>query len=101
MTEKELIKEYVDDHYEYFDYYPIDVEVNGKLYDFKTYWEILDHEASSQEEAEAMADQVKERIYGEPGPWRPLYDGYTLEITSVRPEPDRSCMRPFIPNFDD
>ena len=48
-----------------------------------------------------MADQVKERIYGEPGPWRPLYDGYTLEITSVRPEPDRSCMRPFIRNFDD
>ena len=45
MTEKELIKEYVDDHYEYFDYYPIDVEVNGKLYDFKTYWEILDHDS--------------------------------------------------------
>ena len=44
MTEKELIKESVDDHYEYFDYYPIDVEVNGKLYDFKTYWEILDHD---------------------------------------------------------
>ena len=37
MTEKELIKEYVDDHYKYFDYYPIDVEVNGKIYDFKTY----------------------------------------------------------------
>ena len=44
MTEKELIKEYVDDHYKYFDYYPIDVEVNGKLYVFKTYWEILDHD---------------------------------------------------------
>ena len=44
MTEKELIKEYVDDHYKHFDYYPIDVEVNGKLYDFKAYWEILDHD---------------------------------------------------------
>ena len=61
----------------------------------------MDVEASSQEEAEAMADQVKERIYGEPGPWQPLYDGYTLDITSVRPEPDRSCMRPFIPGYDD
>ena len=63
--------------------------------------ELMIKSCSSQEEAEAMADQVKERIYGEPGPWRPLYDGYTLEITSVRPEPDRSCMRPFIRDFDD
>ena len=28
-------------------------------------------------------------------------DYYDLEITSVRPEPDRSCMRPFIRDFDD
>ena len=61
----------------------------------------MDVEASSQEEAEAMADQVKERIYGESGRWLRLYDGYTLEITSVRAEPDKSCMRPFIPGYDD
>ena len=61
----------------------------------------MDVEASSQEEAEALAEKCTERIYGEPGPWRPLYDGYTLEITSVQPEPDRSCMRPFIPGYDD
>jgi len=61
----------------------------------------MDVEASSQEEAEALAEKCTERMYGEPGPWRPLYDGYTLEITSVRPEPDKSCMRPFIPGFDD
>ena len=61
----------------------------------------MDVEASSQEEAEALAEKCTERYYGEPGPWRPLYDGYTLEITSVRPEPDKSCMRPFIPGFDD
>ena len=61
----------------------------------------MDVEASSQEEAEALADQVNEIIYTEPGPWQPLYDGYTLQITSVRPEPDRSCMRPFIPGYDD
>ena len=44
MTKKELIKEYVDDHYKHFNYYPEDVEVNGKLYDYKTYWKILNHE---------------------------------------------------------
>ena len=61
----------------------------------------MDVHASSQEEAEALADQVNEIRYTEPGPWQPLYDGYTLQITSVRPEPDRSCMRPFIPGYDD
>ena len=68
----------------------------------------MDVHASSQEEAEALAEQCKEQYYtkaitfnGEPSPWQPLYDGYTLQITSVRPEPDRSCMRPFIPGYDD
>ena len=68
----------------------------------------MDVEASSQEEAEAIAEKHKEQYYtkaitlsDEPNPWQPLYDGYTLEITSVRPEPDRSCMRPFIPGYDD
>jgi len=36
------IKDYVDDHKEHFDAYPMDVEVNGKVYDFDEYWEILD-----------------------------------------------------------
>ena len=65
----------------------------------------MDVHASSQEEAEALADQVKEIKYGDKSilldPWKPLYDAFDLEITSVQPEPDRSCMRPFIPNFDD
>ena len=65
----------------------------------------MDVHASSQEEAEAMADQVKEIKYGDESilldPWKPLYDAFDLEITSVQPEPDRSCMRPFIPNYDD
>ena len=65
----------------------------------------MDVEASSQEEAEALAEKCAllkfhERIL-DTGPWRPLHDGYTLEITSVRPEPDKSCMRPFIPGYDD
>ena len=65
----------------------------------------MDVHASSQEEAEALADQVKEIKYGDESillnPWKPLYDAFDLEITSVQPEPDKSCMRPFIPNFDD
>ena len=65
----------------------------------------MDVHASSQDEAEALADQVKEIKYGDESillnPWKPLYDAFDLEITSVQPEPDRSCMRPFIPNFDD
>ena len=36
------IKDYVDDHKAHFDAYPMDVEVNGKVYDFDEYWEILD-----------------------------------------------------------
>ena len=58
-------------------------------------------ELLEEDELKALAEKCTERMYGEPGPWRPLYDGYTLEITSVRPEPDKSCMRPFIPGFDD
>ena len=65
----------------------------------------MDVHASSQEEAEALADQVKEIKYGDESilldPWKPLYDAFDLEITSVRPEPDKSCMRPFIPGYDD
>ena len=55
--------------------------------------------ANSREEA--LADQGKEMKYGKYDPWIPRFDYYDLEITSVRPEPDRSCMRPFIPNYDD
>ena len=65
----------------------------------------MDVHASSQEEAEALADQVKEIKYGDESillnPWKPLYDAFDLEITSVQPEPDISFMIPFIPNFDD
>ena len=36
------IKDYVDDHKENFDAYPMDVEVDDKMYDYDEYWEILD-----------------------------------------------------------
>ena len=36
------IKDYVDDHKEHFDSYPMEVEVDDKVYDFDEYWAILD-----------------------------------------------------------
>ena len=36
------IKDYVDDHKENFDAYPMDVEVDDKIYDYDEYWKILD-----------------------------------------------------------
>ena len=42
--DKELIKEYVDDHYKNFKFYPMDVEVHGKIYDYKSYMEILNND---------------------------------------------------------
>ncbi len=42
MTIKELIKEFVDDHKEHFDCYPMEVEVNDVVYSWDQYWEILE-----------------------------------------------------------
>ena len=36
------IKDYVDDHKKHFDAYPMDVEVDDKVYDYDEYWKILD-----------------------------------------------------------
>ena len=41
MTLKEKIKEYVDDHYKYYAFYPYDVEVDGKLYSYDEYMVII------------------------------------------------------------
>ena len=42
MTTKESIKEYVDDHYKHFGFYPYDVEVDGMVFSHGNYWSILD-----------------------------------------------------------
>ena len=45
MTTKQLkfyIKEYVDDHYKHFGFYPYDVEVDGQVYSYGGYWAILE-----------------------------------------------------------
>lgn len=41
-----LIREYVDDHYNSFGFYPSDVEVNGTIYNYQEYWNFLDEEAA-------------------------------------------------------
>ena len=38
------IKEYVDDHYKYYAFYPYDVEVDGKLYSYEEYMAIIHSE---------------------------------------------------------
>ena len=38
---KRKIKEYVDDHYKYYAFYPYDVEVDGKLYSYDEYMAII------------------------------------------------------------
>ena len=42
MTIKQMIKEYVDDHFKHFGFYPYEVEVNGQVYSYGGYWEILE-----------------------------------------------------------
>ena len=39
---KKLIREYVDDHYENFGFYPYEVEIDGQVYSYGGYWAILD-----------------------------------------------------------
>ena len=41
MTTKEKIKEYVDDHYNHFGFFPCDVEVDNKIYVYEEYMKIL------------------------------------------------------------
>ena len=41
MTIKEKIKEYVDDHFNSFGFYPYDVEVDDKIYSYKDYMKII------------------------------------------------------------
>ena len=43
-TTKELIFEYVHEHYKHFNFYPIDVEVNNIVYSYNEYWKILDQD---------------------------------------------------------
>ena len=63
MTTKEKIKEYVDDHFNCFGFFPCDVEVDGKVYLYEEYRELMkkdvlkigldvDEEENNSEEAE-------------------------------------------------
>ena len=45
MTTKELIKEYVTDHFNIFGFYPYDVEVDGIILSYSNYWSILENDS--------------------------------------------------------
>ena len=42
MTTKQLIQEYVNDHFDNFGFYPYDVEVDGMIFSYGNYWSILE-----------------------------------------------------------
>ena len=42
MNEYEAIKDFVDDHYERFGAYPMEVETDNQVYTFDQYWAILE-----------------------------------------------------------
>ncbi len=44
MTEAEQILDFINDHYEHFGAYPMEVETNNAVYTFDQYWSILDME---------------------------------------------------------
>ena len=44
MTIKQMIQEYVSDHYNTFGFYPYDVEVDGMIFSYGNYWKILNNE---------------------------------------------------------
>ena len=48
MTTKQLIKEYVDDHFNTFGFYPYDVEVDGQVYSYGNYWSILEYDSETK-----------------------------------------------------
>ena len=68
-TVAELIADYVKDHYENFDAYPMDVEVNDRVYDYDEYWAILDKAGikinESLEESEALTEEQFDEAAGE------------------------------------
>jgi len=42
MSEYDIIKDYVDDHYAQFGAYPMEVETDTQVYTFDQYWSVLD-----------------------------------------------------------
>ena len=45
MNTKQLIKEYVEDHFNTFGFYPYDVEVDGIILSYGNYWSILEDDS--------------------------------------------------------
>ena len=49
MTSDELIKDFVDDHYKHFGYYPMEVEVEDRVYNWHEYWSMLEGDELEQD----------------------------------------------------
>jgi hypothetical protein len=45
MTLKDMILDYVNDHKTHFDAYPIDVEVDGRVYSWEEYWAVINSDS--------------------------------------------------------
>jgi hypothetical protein len=41
MNKKETVREFVDDHYSHFGYYPADVETPDGVLNWEQYWKLL------------------------------------------------------------
>ena len=59
---KKLIKEYVDDHYENFGFYPYEVEIDGQVYSYGGYWAILDDDRFDKVEEVYLMDKNLEKL---------------------------------------
>ena len=68
MTLKQQIREYVDDHYEHFGFYPYDVEVDGQIYSYGGYWAILEDGRFDQWHIVTYAETLTTHMRGTPAP---------------------------------
>ena len=51
-NKQEQIKDYVDDHYRYFGFYPYDVQVEDRIYSYQEYMTILGYSLLDQIEGQ-------------------------------------------------
>ena len=72
------IKDYVDDHKEHFDAYPMDVEVDDKVYDWDEYWGILDKVYPDAYDNQYATESVL--AHGGKGQYKAVTDGGVVRI---------------------
>lgn len=68
------IKDYVDDHKKHFDAYPMDVEVDDKVYDYDEYWKMLDKYYPVKYGIIRYPDTAISYIKNDGNGWEHIYD---------------------------